>query len=171
MVSLTGIPDLLVEGDEVGNVTLSVDVANSNSMYSTVPDTLLDVVILDWQPSTLKISEDATSIFLADNASGIRLVAGTHTSGLNVVGNELPQHIVIGPLAETTGPVQVDLGAGYDVVELNGDRFTHLEGGTGIDRFVVNAETDIRTAGIYRWACFWIRGVCFCSLRGLRRLR
>ena len=141
MVSLTGIPDLLVEGDEVGNVTLSVDVANSNSMYSTVPDTLLDVVILDWQPSTLKISEDATSIFLADNASGIRLVAGTHTSGLNVVGNELPQHIVIGPLAETTGPVQVDLGAGYDVVELNGDRFTHLEGGTGIDRFVVNAET------------------------------
>ncbi|MGI9445403.1 MAG: DUF4465 domain-containing protein [Rubripirellula sp.] len=141
MVSLTGIPDLLVEGDEVGNVTLSVDVTNSNSMYSTAPDALLDVVILDWQPSTLRISEDATSIFLVDNASGIRLVAGTHAGGLNVVGNELPQHIVIGPLVETTGPVQVDLGAGYDVVELNGDRFTHLEGGAGIDRFVVNAET------------------------------
>ncbi|MGI9469529.1 MAG: dockerin type I domain-containing protein, partial [Rubripirellula sp.] len=141
MVSLTGIPDLLAEGDEVGNVTLRVDAANSDSIYSAAPEALLDVVILDWQPSTLRISEDASSVFLEDNTSGIRLVAGTHASGLNVLGNELPQVIVIERLTETTGLVQVDLGAGADEVELNGARFTHLEGGAGVDRFVVNTET------------------------------
>ena len=143
MVSLTGIPDLLVEGDEVGKVTLRVDVANSDSMYSTAPDAMLGVVILDWQPGALRISEDASSVFLADTASGIRLATGTHQNGLNVLGNELSQYILIEPLAETSGPVQVDLGAGSDVVELNGVRFAHLEGGTGIDRFVVNAATTI----------------------------
>ncbi|MDC0317145.1 DUF4465 domain-containing protein [bacterium] len=141
MVSLTGIPDLLVEGDEVGSVTLRVDVANSDSMYSAASDALLGVVILEWQPSTLRISEDATSIFLADNSSGIRLATGTHASGLNVLGNEFPQFILIEPLAETTGVVQVDLGAGADVVELNGGDLVRLEGGAGIDRFVVNAAT------------------------------
>jgi len=142
-VSLTGIPDLLIEGEEAGTVRLRVDIANSDPMFSGTPHNVLPVVVFDWQPNTLEISEDASEVFLADSSSAIRLLTGSHADGLNVVANDLPQSIVIEPLSDTTGPVEIDLRGGADRVELNGANFTRLIGGAGIDRLVVNAETTL----------------------------
>ncbi|MGB0758057.1 MAG: dockerin type I domain-containing protein, partial [Rubripirellula sp.] len=68
-------------------------------------------------------------------------LSGTHAGGLNVVGNELSQSVLIDALSETTGPIEVDLGSGADTVEVSSDHFARLEGGDGIDRFVMNSQT------------------------------
>ena len=146
-VSVIGIPDLLAEGDEEGSVRLKVDGVNSDALFSAAPENLLSVVVRDWQPSTLTVSEDASQVFLADNTSGVKLLTGSHEGGLNVVANDLPQTIVIEPLSATTGTVQIDFQGGADVVELNGDYFTRLDGGSGIDRFVVKTATTLELLG------------------------
>ena len=142
-VSLIGIPDLLVEGDEAGSVRLSVDAVNSNGMFSGTSDRVLPVVVLDWQPNMLKVSEDASEVFLVDEVSGVKLLAGSHVEGLNVLANDLPQSIVLDSLSETTGSVRIDLRGGADSVELNGNYFTRIDGGSGIDRLVVNSEMPL----------------------------
>ena len=147
IVSVIGIPDLLAEGDEEGRVRLRVDDANSDTLFSSAPDNVLSVVVRDWQPSILTVTEDASHVFLADNASGIKLLTGSHEGGLNVVANDLPQSIVIEPLPATMGAVQIDLEGGSDLVELNGDDFTRLDGGSGIDRLVVKTATTLELLG------------------------
>jgi hypothetical protein len=146
-VSVIGIPDLLAEGDEEGSIRLRVDGVNSDALFSAAPDKVLSVVVRDWQPSTLTVSEDSSQVFLADNASGIKLLTGSHEDGLNLVANDLPQTVVIEPLTATTGSVQIDFQGGADVVELNGDYFTRLDGGLGIDRFVVKTATTLELLG------------------------
>ena len=142
-VSLTGIPDLLVEGDEAGSVRISVDAGNSDGMFSGISDSVLPVVVLDWQPNMLKVSEDASEVFLVDEVSGVKLLTGSHVEGLNVLANDLPQSIVLDSLSETTGSVRIDFRGGADFVELNGDYFTRIDGGPGIDRLVVNSEMTL----------------------------
>ena len=142
-VTLTGIPDLLVESNEAGNVSIRVDAANSDALYASAPDQTLPVSVVEWRPGELRVSEDAQQVFFEESVSGIKLVKNNHDDGLTVITNDLPQSVVIEPLPLTAGMVQVDLRGGADVLELIGDNFTRLDGGSGIDRLIVNTSTTL----------------------------
>ena len=142
-VTLVGIPDLLVENNEAGNVSIRVDAANSDALYASAPDQALPVSVVEWRPGELRVSEDAQQVFFEESVSGIKLVKSNHDDGLTVTTNDLPQSVVIEPLPLTAGMVQVDLRGGADVLELIGDNFTRLDGGSGIDRLVVNTSTTL----------------------------
>ena len=142
-VTLTGIPDLLVESNEAGNVSIRVDAANSDALYASAPDQTLPVSVVEWRPGELRVSEDAQQVFFEESVSGIKLVKNNHDDGLTVITNDLPQSVVIEPLPLTAGMVQVDLRGGADVLELIGDNFARLDGGSGVDRLVVNTSTTL----------------------------
>ena len=142
-VTLAGIPDLLVESNEAGNVSIRVDAADSDALYASTPDQTLPVSVVEWRPGELRVSEDAQQVFFEESVSGIKLVKNNHDDGLTVITNDLPQSVVIEPLPLTAGMVQVDLRGGADVLELIGDNFTRLDGGSGIDRLIVNTSTTL----------------------------
>ena len=144
IISLTGVPDFFVESDEEGLVRLLIDAAASDSLYSDVAGTNVPVIVKDFQPTSLKVSEDATSVFLMDEPSGVRVASGSHSGGLLIVANDLSQSVTVDTLLQTTGQIRIDTQGGNDVVQVDGSRFTRLDGGDGIDRLIIYTETALK---------------------------
>ncbi len=142
-VTVRGIPDLLIEQDEIVALTLVVDRVASDSSYVPAADTQLEVIVRDHQPITLRVGEDDTSVFVVDQDLGIRIASGTYADGIEVIANDLAQTIHIDPLPLVSGAVQVDASGGDDVVVVHGLRFSTLFGGDGYDRLVLNLNAAV----------------------------
>ena len=140
VVSLTGVPDFLFESDEEGAVRIRIDAAVSDPFYLDVADTEVAVIVKDFQPTLLKVSEDANTVYVIDEPSGVRVATGSHASGLNVVTNDFSQTLTVDLLHQTTGQVRLDTHGGADVVQVNGNHFTRVDGGDGTDRLIINTE-------------------------------
>ncbi len=139
-VTADGIPDLLWEETETVVVTLAVDAATSDPTYVPNGDTVVDVVVGDHQPTSLRVGEDSASLFLIDQDSGVRIASSTHRDGISVLANDLPQTIQLDDLLHSRGLVQVDSAGGDDVVIVRGPRFTSLDGGDGFDQLVLQLD-------------------------------
>jgi len=141
VVLLTGVPDFFVESDEEGAVRIRIDAAVSDPFYADVVDIDVAVIVKDFQPTLLTVSEDANAVYVMDETSGVRVATGSHTSGLNVITNDFPQTLTVDLLHQTTGQVRIDTHGGADVVQVNGDHFMRVDGGDGTDRLIINVET------------------------------
>ena len=137
-ITLTGVPDLAVEGDEELLVTVSVDEANSDPLFALSDEASVSVTLQDHLPESLQVSEDDASVFVKDVAADAEIQRGSHAEGIEVVANDLPQTFTVESLERTSGPVSVDAAGGDDSVILRGTRFTMLQGGDGYDRLVLN---------------------------------
>ncbi len=138
LITARGVPDLAAEDDEVVAIVVGVDADVSDSRFAGAPDATLNLLVRDYQPSTLRLAEDETSVFLTDEDSGERIVSSTHGKGIEVVMNQFVQRIVLEPLALTRGLIQLDASAGDDTVVVHGTRFTSLDGGEGFDQLILN---------------------------------
>ncbi len=143
IVTARGVPDLVFEADEIVVIVLRVDADASDWSFAATQDATLNLLVQDYQPSTLRLSEDDEAVFLMDEDTGVRIASATHRDGIEVVFNQLDQRIVFDPLALTRGPVNVDASAGDDTVIIQGTRFTSLDGGEGHDELVLNLNQPV----------------------------
>jgi hypothetical protein len=102
-----------------------------------------EVVVQDRPLSLLTIQEDDHRVSLLERQTGVVVLSGTHTEGVEVIANALTQNVQLDELVLTQGPVRVDTKGGDDVVSLQGSRFTWIDGGEGWDTLILNLREPI----------------------------
>lgn len=140
VVTVQGVPDLLLEEDESVEVELRVDVDASDAAFADVPAALQLVRVRDQQPSSLRLAEDDQSVYFSDVDSGVRIKSASHLEGVELAANQLNQTIVVEPIQLTRGLVEIDAAGGDDRVVIRSGRFTSLDGGEGHDELVLELE-------------------------------
>ena len=146
VVIVSGIPDLHIEGDETQELFFETVPIESDDRFVEVEPIGIDVVVLDQNPTELRVGEDVLEVFLVDEATGVRILSYPLENGIHVVGNEDSQLIQIDDLRQTAGLVRVEADRGDDTVMLRGGYFSLVDGGVGFDSLILNLEEAIEFA-------------------------
>ena len=142
-VMLAAVPDLVSEEDEAFQILFRIDEADSDPLFVASAEVELTVLVQNYEPPNLTITEDQQSIFLVDDDTGVQFLTGTHAEGLHAILSDVPQNLLLETLEQTTGSVQVATQGSDDVVEVTGTNFLLIDGGQGYDQLVLNLDDAV----------------------------
>ena len=146
VVTIQGTPDLVDEPDEIFDVAFSVSPGLSDPLFEAIPSVEISATVLDHRFDRLEVGESQSSVVVRDLDTGTNVQENAAGEGIRVTTTARDEEIVIAPLSSTLGPIEVNAGAGDDLIVARTDRFESLDGGDGHDRLRIELQTPVDLA-------------------------
>ncbi|MDA8743920.1 DUF4465 domain-containing protein [Rubripirellula amarantea] len=141
-VSLQSPIDLIIEPSETFTILLTASDADTAALFDGI-ETSIDVVVEDYQPSSLVIAANETHVTVSDVDLDLAIQQELLADGLDVTTSDSPQTFVVEGLPDTTGTINVRTAGGDDWVTLRTPNFVLLDGGEGYDTLEIDANLAI----------------------------
>ncbi|KLU03814.1 Cell surface protein [Rhodopirellula islandica] len=135
--------DTLQEPNQTVQLTLQIVSDLSDPGYASAESQQDFFTLVDYQPTDLSLALEAEQLVLRDLRNDSVWTSNNRDERFVVVLNGQAQSLSVASLAEATGLVTIEMGAGDDHVLLDTTWFTSIDGGEGFDRLILQPSDGL----------------------------